>query len=76
VSEDEKSGCEEAEVDQLFKETPEPSHGHYTAAYATTALVPYSSSSPSASEEEDDEQSWPDQQAMQHVATAPLAPKV
>jgi hypothetical protein len=67
LSAEEKRGCKEAEIEQLFKEKPETSHGHYTAAYAT-ALVPYSSSSPSASEQED-EQSWPEQQAMQQAAT-------
>jgi hypothetical protein len=36
---EEKKGCEEAEIEQLFKEKPEPSHGHYTAAYAI-ALMP------------------------------------
>ena len=67
-SAEEQRGCAEAETEQLLND-PEPSHGHYTAAYAA-ALVPYSSSSPSASEEEDDEQSWPDQQTLQQATTS------
>ena len=78
-SAEEKRGCEEGEIEQLLKEEPEPSRGHYTAAYAS-ALVPYSFSPPSASEEDDNEQSWPDRQTLQQATTSrwtlpPLAPK-